>query len=81
MTIFGRAGRKVPDPLRMDADVSSTPPSQAHPTATAVLADDRSRDDDVSPQRRYDYRLRALVQRTGDLTSVTDPGVPALDGA
>ena len=28
------------------------------------------------PQRRYDHRLRDLVQRTGDLTIVTDLGVP-----
>jgi putative transposase len=28
------------------------------------------------PQRRYDHRLRDLVQRTGDLTSATDLGVP-----
>jgi putative transposase len=27
-------------------------------------------------QRRYDHRLRALVQRTGDLTIATDLGVP-----
>ena len=28
------------------------------------------------PQRRYDHRLRDLVQRTGDLTIATDLGVP-----
>ena len=28
------------------------------------------------PQRRYDDRLRDLVQRTGDLTVATDLGVP-----
>ena len=28
------------------------------------------------PQQRYDHRLRELVQRTGDLTSATDLGVP-----
>jgi len=28
------------------------------------------------PQRRYDHRLRNLVQRTGDVTSATDLGVP-----
>ena len=28
------------------------------------------------PQRRYDHRLRELVQRTGDLTIATDLGVP-----
>ncbi len=28
------------------------------------------------PQRRYDHRLRQLVQRTGDLTIATDLGVP-----
>jgi hypothetical protein len=28
------------------------------------------------PQRRYDHRLRNLVQRTGDLTVATDLGVP-----
>ena len=28
------------------------------------------------PQRRYDHRLRDLVQRTGDLTLATDLGVP-----
>lgn len=27
-------------------------------------------------QRRYDHRLRDLVQRTGDLTIATDLGVP-----
>jgi hypothetical protein len=27
-------------------------------------------------QRRYDHRLRELVQRTGDLTLATDLGVP-----
>jgi hypothetical protein len=30
------------------------------------------------PQRRYDHRLRDLVQRTGDLTIATDLGVPRL---
>ena len=33
------------------------------------------------PQRRYDHRLRDLVQRTGDRTIATDPRCPALDGA
>src|SRR5215470_17878157 len=28
------------------------------------------------PQKRYDHRLRELVQRTGDLTIATDVGVP-----
>jgi hypothetical protein len=28
------------------------------------------------PQRRYDHRLRDLVQRTGDVTIATDLGVP-----
>ena len=28
------------------------------------------------PQRRYDHRLRDLVQRTGDLTIATDLGIP-----
>ena len=28
------------------------------------------------PQKRYDHRLRELVQRTGDLTIATDLGVP-----
>ena len=28
------------------------------------------------PQRRYDHRLRSLVQRTGDVTIATDLGVP-----
>jgi hypothetical protein len=28
------------------------------------------------PQRRYDHRLRELVQRTGDVTIATDLGVP-----
>ena len=28
------------------------------------------------PQRRYDHRLRNLVQRTGDVTVATDLGVP-----
>jgi len=28
------------------------------------------------PQRRYDHRLRDLVQRTGDLTIAKDLGVP-----
>jgi hypothetical protein len=28
------------------------------------------------PQRRYDHRLRELVQRTGDLTIATTLGVP-----
>ena len=28
------------------------------------------------PQRRYDHRLRELVQRTGNLTIATDLGVP-----
>jgi putative transposase len=28
------------------------------------------------PQRRYDHRLRDLIQRTGDLTLATDLGVP-----
>jgi hypothetical protein len=28
------------------------------------------------PKRRYDHRLRDLVQRTGDLTIATDLGVP-----
>src|SRR6516162_2660484 len=28
------------------------------------------------PQQRYDHRLRNLVQRTGDVTVVTDFGVP-----
>ena len=28
------------------------------------------------PQKRYDHRLRELVQRTGDLTVATDLGVP-----
>ena len=28
------------------------------------------------PQRRYDHRLRDLVQRPGDLTIATDLGVP-----
>ena len=28
------------------------------------------------PQQRYDYRLRDLVQRTGDMTIATDLGVP-----
>ena len=28
------------------------------------------------PQRRYDHRLRELVQRAGDLTIATDLGVP-----
>jgi hypothetical protein len=28
------------------------------------------------PQRRYDHRLRRLVQRTGDVTIATDLGVP-----
>jgi len=28
------------------------------------------------PQKRYDHRLRELVQRTGDLTIATDRGVP-----
>jgi putative transposase len=28
------------------------------------------------PQRRYDHRLRDLVQRTGDLIIATDRGVP-----
>src|SRR5688572_7627473 len=28
------------------------------------------------PQRRYDHRLRDLVQRTRDLTIATDLGVP-----
>ena len=27
-------------------------------------------------QQRYDHRLRTLVQRTGDVTVVTDLGVP-----
>jgi len=27
-------------------------------------------------QQRYDHRLRNLVQRTGDVTVATDPGVP-----
>jgi len=27
-------------------------------------------------QRRYDYRLRDVVRRTGDLTTATDLGVP-----
>ena len=28
------------------------------------------------PQRRYDHRLRSLVQRTGDVTIATDLAVP-----
>ena len=28
------------------------------------------------PQRRYDHRLRSLVQRTGDVSIATDLGVP-----
>ena len=28
------------------------------------------------PQKRYDHRLRQLVQRTGDLTIATDRGEP-----
>jgi len=28
------------------------------------------------PQRRYDHRLRDLIQRTGDLTIATDLGIP-----
>src|SRR5438093_4564864 len=28
------------------------------------------------PQHRYDYRLRELVRRTGDVTIATDLGVP-----
>jgi hypothetical protein len=28
------------------------------------------------PQKRYDHRLRELVQRTGDLTIATELGVP-----
>jgi transposase InsO family protein len=30
----------------------------------------------LRPQRRYDHRLRELVQRTGDVTIATDLGVP-----
>src|SRR5260370_41134731 len=30
----------------------------------------------VRPQQRYDHRLRNLVKRTGDVTVVTDLGVP-----
>jgi len=41
-----------------------------------VLADDRRMTTTSRPQRRYDHRLRDLVQRTGDLTVATDLGVP-----
>jgi hypothetical protein len=33
------------------------------------------------PQQRYEHRLRNLVQRTGDVTLATDPGVPRSTGA
>src|SRR5713101_7322286 len=36
----------------------------------------RSMPTTARPQRRYDHRLRNLVQRTGDVTVATDLGVP-----